>query len=494
MRHRLQTESMQYSVCYKKMPIVALCILQSSFLCSQEGHIKGKISDGTESLPAASVTIGDKSILSNSEGEYFISVKAGSYSIIITHTGYKKLEQQIIVTANANHIYNFNLAPSGLLDEITILGTRTQIPRSSLHTAVPVDAFSSNFLQQTGQSSLMQMLNFSAPSINSSRELANETITLYGLDPQHVLFTLNGTRYHNQALVNLGAPKGILGRSSPNNDLSSIPSAAIETVEILRHGASAQYGSDAIAAVLNLRLKKTIGKTEIRLHNGQYYEGDGEKYSLDFYRGFSLRKKGFISIASSTIFRKPTYRGGIYDGLIYLNFPRNPTSAADSARIREEDNIIIKSRNFDRRKIISNVGNIQQLNVGILLNGSYKITSNAEIFATLAFNDKNTRRESEYRFPKDSNVVNHVLFPDGYGPVSTHQIRDVSTIVGIKGKIKNGWRWELISSQGKNKLISQISNTNNPSQNYMGKDAQTKFKVGQQIYSRLTNNFNLSKR
>ena len=499
MLHQLQTEVMRHCLTAKKYLATVICLLQAAFLLSQEGQVKGRISNGTDNLSAATVTIGNKTMLTNINGEFAFSLKAGSYTLAITHAGYKKIEQKVKVDAGTIQTFDFIMTPADLLDEVVVLGSRSQIPRSSLNTAVPVDVFSSEFLRQTGQTSIMQMMNFTAPSLNASRELANEPVTFHGLDPQYVLFTLNGTRYHNQVLMNEGQPKGILGRGSVGNDLSSIPFAAIEKVEILREGASAQYGSDAIAAVMNFRLKQSTGKTEIHLNNGQYYKGDGEKYSLDIYHGFLLNKKslpagrqGFISIAGSIQFRKPTYRGGRYEGTVYKTIPEN-ASIDDSMRIRKEDDSIIAARNFDFRKVIGNIGNIQQLNAGILLNGAYKIKSNAELFGTLTFNYKKVRRESEYRFPKDSDVINFSLYPDGFGPISTPNTRDVSAITGIRGETKNKWHWELTSSFGRNKLIRHISNTNNPSQSYLGKDAQTNFHPGKLIYNQLTNNINLTK-
>ena len=142
------------------------------------------------------------------------------------------------------------------MGEVVIIGSRSATQRSNLTTPVPADVFSSTHLVQTGQISLTQMLNMMAPSFNSSRELLNEPVTLRGLDPQHVLILLNGTRYHNMAWFYGGGLKGQLGRGSVGNDLNSIPVSAIENVEILRDGAAAQYGSDAIAGVINIRLKK----------------------------------------------------------------------------------------------------------------------------------------------------------------------------------------------------------------------------------------------
>jgi iron complex outermembrane receptor protein len=102
--------------------------------------------------------------------------------------------------------------------------------------------------------------------------------------------------------------------------LNSIPFSAIEKVEILRDGASAQYGSDAIAGVINIRLKETTGKTSIRLHTGQYYAGDGEKFSFGVNRGFSIRKKGFVNFSADYRYQLPAYRGGVYQGTVYTQY------------------------------------------------------------------------------------------------------------------------------------------------------------------------------
>jgi iron complex outermembrane receptor protein len=171
---------------------------------------------------------------------------------------------------------------------------------------------------QTGQINLTQMLNFAAPSFNASRELYNEPITLRGLDPQHMLILLDGTRYHNQTWYFQGYLRGQLGKGSAGNDLNSIPFSAIEKVEILRDGASAQYGSDAIARVINIRLKETTGKTSILLHTGQYYAGDGEKFSFGVNRGFSIRKKGFVNFSADYRYQLPVYRAE-YTRALYIH-------------------------------------------------------------------------------------------------------------------------------------------------------------------------------
>ena len=201
--------------------------------------------------------------------------------LTITYVGYKKFEQSVSIHSGQTKSLEVNMIKDEQMGEVVVLGSRSAIQRSNLNTAVPVDAISSKSLLQTGQPGLIQMLSFTVPSLNTSRQNLWEPVTLRGLYPDHVLILMNGIRYHPSAWLNPpGAPIGILGRGSVANDLNSIPFSAIEKIEILRDGASAQYGSDAIAGVMNIQLKKSIGKTSINFHLGQQYKGDGEKIKL----------------------------------------------------------------------------------------------------------------------------------------------------------------------------------------------------------------------
>ena len=166
--------------------------------------------------------------------------------------------------------------------------------------------------------------------------------------------------------------KGQLGPGSVGNDLNSIPFSAIEKIDILRDGASAQYGSDAIAGVINIQLKKSTGKTSIQLHAGQFYEGDGEKYSLGINRGISLNKKGFLNFSATYRYQAPTFRGGEYSGTVYKNYPANATST-DSITIKAQDDSIVTSRGFNRKSVLDNVGNSKLISTGFLVNGGYPI-------------------------------------------------------------------------------------------------------------------------
>lgn len=215
---------------HKRFIALVVCLWQIALSFAQDGTIKGRVQNGNEDLPSATVSLANLTVLTNNEGEFSVSVKSGTYILTLTHVGYEKIQRAVKVEAGNTHVINFIMSPVEQLDQVVILGSRSTIQRSNLSTPVPVDAFSSKALLQTGQISLTQMLNIVAPSFNSSRELLNEPVTLRGLDPQHVLILLNGTRYHNMAWFYGGGLKGQLGRGSAGNDLNSIPFSSIDKV------------------------------------------------------------------------------------------------------------------------------------------------------------------------------------------------------------------------------------------------------------------------
>ena len=458
---------------------------------AQDGIINGTVKDGETVLQSATISIANKTIVTNSKGEFSVTLKAGTYSIIITYAGYKKNEQSFTLNAEETKTFQFDMVRNEQLGEV-VLGSRSVIQRSNLNTAVPVDQISSKELKQTGQPSLIQMLNFTAPSFNTSRQNLFDPVTFRGLDPDHLLILLNGTRYPALASINPGAIKGTLGRGSVTNDLNSIPFSAIEKIEILRDGASAQYGSDAIAGVMNIALKKATGKTSIDLHLGQQYKGDGETVVFGINRGFSLNKKGFLNLSGDYHHRGPTYRGGIFNGTVYNNYPSNATHA-DSVRIKIQDDDSIRQRGFNRKTPVSNDGSIELSSYGFLINGGYPINSKTEMFWTGAVNYRHPVYPGAYRFPKNPTAVNTVLYPDGFKPTNIVNTWILSGIAGARGKTNKEWNWELNIAYGKNSGEINFTNTNNASQFAMGANAQTDFYAGTTVFKQLANTISFAK-
>ena len=216
------------------------------------------------------------------------------------------------------------------IDEVVIVGSRSG-GRSKADSPVPVDVFN---LKETSlvlpQTNINQILNAVAPSFTSTVQTnADGTdhldpAQLRGLGPDQVLVLVNGKRRHTSALINVnGSP----GRGTVGTDLNAIPSFALSRIEVLRDGASAQYGSDAIAGVMNLQLKRDTGKLTGQVSYGGYLTDaaknhtgnwDGDQIQLDLNYGAKVGKKGgFVNVTFSSQYRNPTFRAGVESGNIY---------------------------------------------------------------------------------------------------------------------------------------------------------------------------------
>ena len=498
--HRQQlTDGMRKFLLYKKSLTAFLGFMLCASLFAQEVQLKGKVKAQSEVLSAASVSLGNKTVLTDQNGEFSFSIKPGTYLIIITHAGFKKTEHSITVGADKENKIEIDMTPdSRLLEEITVMGSKTGTPRSNLYTAVPVDVISSARLEQTGQPILIQMLNYTLPSFNAERQKYDEPVTYRGMSPNHLLIMLNNNRYHNSAWLNTGNPKADLGRGSVINDLNSIPSIAIDKVEVLRDGASAQHGSDAIAGVLNVRLKESTGRLWINVNIGQFYAGDGFKSWLGIYRGFRLYnknlpadKQGFISFAIELRTQEPTTRAGEYTGLVYKTY--QPGTAADSARTRAEDESLILANGLNRKDFNRNSEKVKIIS-GLLVNGTYPIKNRLKLFWTGTLNYKSAPSSGFYRRPNQTAQVNKFLYPNGFKPYYKTINWDATVIAGIKGIIKNDWNWELSSSLGNNTNTNDVYNSNNASQeNSFGANAPTSFYLGKMVYNLFTNNISFTK-
>ena len=481
----------------RKIICTAACILITSFLFAQDelnGVIKGKVFGKEEVLPVATVSIGNKTILTNHAGEYSISIKPGIYTITISYTGFQPANQEIIVKACEIVELNFTLAVSKQLKDISILGSRSSIQRSNMNTPVPVDIISAKNLP-SGLKDLTQQLSVTAPSFNSPPQTIGtgaiaSPATLRGLGPDEALVLINGHRRHTTANIYL---QSLLGYGTVATDLNTIPGAAVENIEILRDGASAQYGSDAIAGVINFQLKKTTGITSVNLSLGQSYKGDGGSVSFDINRGYPILKNGFINFTSAFHFSNPTQRNGMYDSTVYYPIPVGATQT-QIANIRQLDNQKVSERGFDRLNFRP-IGSPEILNSSLIVNGGYPLNQNINLFWTGMINYRFSEDKSSlvYRYPKDTTTVITALYPDGFEPYVISLLTDLSLIAGIEGATNNGWHWDFSNTYGSNSTNPTVLNTNNATQYAMGKNAGTRFYPGSILFSQNTTNLNFSR-
>jgi len=375
---------------------------------------------------------------------------------------------------------------------VVVTGTRVS-NRTVLDTAAPVDVISAETLKNSGVPEITQALSVALPSLNFPRPgLADGTdtirpATLRGLAPDQTLVLVNSKRRHTSSLVNLN---GTIGRGSSAVDMNTIPTAMVKTIEVLRDGASAQYGSDAIAGVINVRLRDDRKGGEGTLSYGQReteYEfsrvpgpaganwdtsvnsrkrSDGGTWTASVWKGLELGEDGFLTIAAEHKGQKHTERSG-WD-------TRQQYPLASGA--------------FDPREKTINRFNAwygePELNQDTLFaNAGLSLGGSAKVYGWASYQDRDARSAGFFRRAlQDQNILS--IYPDGFLPIIAPSVKDFSAAVGT------AWTagvWDLDASlvYGKNKMDFSIQNTLNRS---LGPTSKTVFDAGGFEYDQLTAN------
>ena len=310
-------------------------------LTAQEMKVSGVVTDESNAtLPGATVLLKgtSKGTTTDADGKFTITAKTGD----VLQFSYVGLETKSVTVSGIT--LNVILTGSGeTLQDVVVLGSRNPT-RTVTESAVPIDVISMKDIASQGpQVNLNQILNMVAPSFTSNTTtVADGTdhidpAQLRGLGPDQVLVLINGKRRHTSSLVNInGSP----GRGSVGTDLNAIPAFAIEKIEVLRDGASAQYGSDAIAGVININVKKNTNKLDVALFGGgnlskganDHTGGiDGANYQLDLNYGTGLGKeKSFINATASFQLRDATSRAKDVTGNLFNAYNAVEQRAAEA--------------------------------------------------------------------------------------------------------------------------------------------------------------------
>lgn len=471
-----------------------LFVVSSTTTLIAQRTITGKISEANgQPIVGATVMASGTSTgtTTNESGIFTIQIPANVTSLLVSYIGFAPKE---VFIGDALTI-DIVLEEGKILETVFIIGSRSTAARTKTETTAPVDVLNITELVATGQTDPTQMLHYIVPSFNSGRQTVADGTdhidpsTLRGLGPDQVLTLLNGKRRHNQALININ---GTIGRGSVGTDMNAIPSAAIERLEVLRDGASSQYGSDAIAGVINVVLKNTPGTT-ISAHSGSYntrYEyqfgkdekrhmSDGETMQFSGYHGMAIGK-GKFSVALEYRDRKASNRAGDYLGTVY-----NASKAVD-------DSLINASGGFDRAFNMQ-VGNASSRNLLGFINFNLPIGTNKELYLNIGGASRKGAGKGFYRYPKQNTQVIPELYPKGFLPEIHSTIGDFSALTGIKGILSNGWRWDLSNVFGTNRFRYDVKNSNNASQFALKTSAPTEFYAGTQQFYQNTTNFEISK-
>lgn len=442
--------------------------------------ISGKIqSDKGEAMPGVSVLVkgSTRGTISSPEGNFTVDANVGDL-LIISFIGYATQEVSITSSEPLKIIMKES---SSALSEVIVVGSRFAKPRTDVDRPVAIDVIGVKELQSSGQVDLGQAIHFTAPSFNAVKFGINDAApfvdpaSLRGLGPDQVLMLVNNKRRHKVSFVSIndGVGKGQVG-----TDINAIPALSLKRVEILRDGAAAQYGSDAIAGVINMELNDASSGGGVNIYTGIGNSkpnldvtgkiapktiSDNLTYNLDANFGLKLTKKGYINTTLSYAHSDGYDRSG-------------PYKAAAGFYVRDavQDAALVAQNGIDLDRAI--LGSANVTNYGLFTNMGIQINDKWKWYAFGGYTNKHVVTGVFTRAPSNTRRNNLKIFPNGYNPKAPADMIDFSMTTGLKGKLGNDWNADLSVSQGSNKVDWYAENTINPS---LGDTSPTSFYVGQ---------------
>jgi iron complex outermembrane receptor protein len=537
-----------------KKLLLFLTLIFTAGMTAQETNVSGIVTDGPNGpLAGASILVKgtQNGVSADFDGKFTINAKTGDV-LLVSYIGFET--QSVTVKGKT---VNVSLKASGeTLQDIVIIGSRTP-GRTVTESAVPIDVINMKAIASQGpQVNINQIMNMVAPSFTSNTmTVADGTdhidpAQLRGLGPDQVLVLVNGKRRHTSSLVNInGSP----GRGSVGTDLNALPAFALEKIEVLRDGASAQYGSDAIAGVINLNVKKDTKKFDIALFAGSNFSkgandhnggNDGNNVQLDMNYGTNLGKeKSFINVTASFQLRDNTSRakdvtGTLFNGYnaieqraseagtninaLFGNITNTPNTAqilsaihtyapqvsyftpAQQTAISSATTISamqtalnfdattgeLAYRGLERRDLNMKVGQSSLASAQLFLNAAYPINDKLEAYAFGGMSYRSGNSAGFYRRPNQSRSYTG-LYPNGFLPEIHSSISDFSAAAGLRGKIFESWNFDLSNTFGVNTFNYNIENTVNSS---LREKSATEFDAGGLAFAQNTTNFDVNRK
>lgn len=362
--------------------------------------------------------------------------------------------------------------------EITVIGSRGKA-RTDVDRPVPVDVVSTEELKATGQTDLGQQVQFTSPSFNSAKYGVNgatnfaDPASLRGLAPDQVLLLINGHRRHQFSALNLNVSPGL---GTVVSDLNSIPTAAVGRIEVLRDGAAAQYGSDAIAGIVNLALKDSDEGGSIGLTTGLNKEGDGFTIKASINQGLKIGDGGFLNYTLEYFGTDGTNRSDPYDGVLYPATPANYASTGPTPDFPyttgnpRADRGVYPQGSF----VVGNYGANRNRTYQAFLNSEAPLSDTLKVYVFGGYSRKDIQAFGFFRAPATRANAVLSIFPDGYVPILPGRSIDFSANSGLKAEL-SGWDIDLGYGFGHNHLDQFAQNTVNAS---LGSASPTSFYVG----------------
>ena len=519
----------------KKKQLIFMVLLLGA-LSFASAQISGTVIDEAGGpLPGATVvkkgtTMGTTT---DFDGNYTIDAAMGD-TLVVSYIGYTSKE--VIVNST---VMNITLVSGIQLNEAIVIGSRNP-NRTALESAVPVDVIDVKELNNVApQVNLNQILNYVAPSFTSNTQTISDgtdhidPASLRGLGPDQVLVLINGKRRHNSSLVNV---KGTFGRGSVGTDLNAIPAASIKRLEVLRDGAAAQYGSDAIAGVINIVLNDNVDELTFTVTSGANFAKnandqtggvDGGTVNVSANYGLALGDNGgFINFTGDFDYREDYSRMKEWEGEVFnqyntverfaLNdgydianlldddvadvitygnqagFGLSPTATkADLQGILSADNTEseLSARGLERSDFNMRVGQSALRGGRFFANFALPLGENGtELYSFAGISSRTGNSAGFYRLPNQSRTYTPAYI-NGFLPEINSQITDKSISMGIRGTISD-WNVDFSNTYGKNAFLYLIGNTFNAS---LQNASPTTFDAGGFNFMQNTVNLDISK-
>ncbi len=529
----------------KKNYLLLSFFLISMTIMAQSYVVKGTVkNDSGMGIPGVSVIQKGTSngTTTDFHGNYSLKIKKGDV-LQFSYVGYTNKS----IVMHGAKVINTVLSGGVALDEVVLLGSRST-GRTIIDSPVPVDVIDVAKLAALGpQTTINEILNYVAPSFTSTTQtVADGTdhvdpASLRGLGPDQILVLINGKRRHKSALVNVN---GTVGTGTVGTDMNSIPTAAIAKIEVLRDGAAAQYGSDAVAGVINIILKKATNELTININTGanisqhseKYNKGgiDGEKFVLDANYGLNLGNNGgFINFTGSLENRGATNRSDTMGKPIYTMFDiatrnlgydqafeMNPSALAayvggldaslqavyDAGIVNGDSfydiitsnalngavsNYELSQRGLSRDDFRMKVGQSKVRGGKFFMNMELPLDDNGAVlysFGGMSFRDGLSAGFFRRPAYTDGRGTTNAL-ANGFLPHIASRVKDKSLAIGIKGKI-NAWNVDFSNTYGANSFDFTIKNTVNAT---LGTSSPREFEAGGFSFAQNTTNIDISK-
>ena len=436
--------------------ITLLFLFVSTFLFAQK-QVSGVVRDNA-GTPLIGVNIIEKGtsngVTTDLEGVYKIQVQENAI-LLFSYVGFQSMEKSVKNTLTVD----ITMAEGTTLEEVQIVGSRNA-KRTVLTSAVPIDIIDvKSVTTQSGKVEINQLLQYAAPSFNANKQSGSDgadhvdPASLRGLGPDQTLVLINGKRRHQSSLINLF---GTRGRGNTGTDLNTIPATSIKRIEVLRDGAAAQYGSDAIAGVINIVLNDTVEELTGSVTYGVY----DTNAPGNFPTGTANTPGYFLDQNSNgnTINQDKKFDGNsLKVGANYgVKIGENGGFANFTGEYLSKEKTLRPG--FDFRK---GFGEAEIKSTNFIVNSSIPVTSKIDFYT---FGGITFRATDAYAFTRNDGArVVESIYPGGFTPRITSNITDFSVAAGFKTKLTSGWKIDLSNTLGKNTFDYRIKGTINAS-------------------------------